>query len=175
MIPFNKKKHSDITITVSDGAETAPKEEVFYLHKFPLVSKSHFFDENIPDSSETPGMVEMRINDFPGGPAAFQNVAKWCYGIDIELTVDDIALTYCGARYLVIPDLEKTTDAFMTEIVLPDPRKAAKVLKVATEIGELRVVRFGGVNHWLRARRQYDGRHDGGSRRAVHQRHCFQL
>lgn len=136
MIPFNKKKHSDITVTVSDGAEVDPKEETFHLHKFPLVSKSHFFDENIPDSAERPGAIEMHIKDFPGGPAAFEIVAKWCYGIDIELTVDEIAPVYCGARYLHAPDLEKTTDAFMTEIVLPDPRKAAKVLKVATDIGE---------------------------------------
>lgn len=136
MIPFNKKKHSDITVTVSDGAEKEPKEETFHLHKFPLVSKSHFFDENIPDSAERPGAIEMHIKDFPGGPAAFEIVAKWCYGIDIELTVDEIAPVYCGARYLHAPDLEKTTDAFMTEIVLPDPRKAAKVLRVATDIGE---------------------------------------
>lgn len=133
MIPFNKKKHSDITVTVSDGAGPTPKEQTFYLHKFPLVTKSHFFDENIPDGSDH-STVEMVIKDFPGGPAAFEVVAKWCYGIDIELSVDDIAATYCGARYLRIPDLEKTTEAFMTEIVLPDPRKAAKVLRAGTTI-----------------------------------------
>lgn len=136
MIPFNKKKHSDITVTVSDGAEVDPKEQTFYLHKFPLVSKSHFFDDNIPDSAERPGSIEMHIKEFPGGPSAFESVAQWCYGIDIELTVDDIAPIYCGARFLHIADLEKTTDAFMTEIVLPNPRNAAKVLKVSTEIGE---------------------------------------
>jgi hypothetical protein len=130
-IPFNVKKHSDITITVSGESGD---ERTFYLHKFPLVSKSLYFDENIPD---TPGSTEMIIRDFPGGPVAFEIVAKYAYGIDIELTVDNIAFVYCASRVLRVPDLEKSTEAFMAEVVLRDPAKAAVVLKVATGIANM--------------------------------------
>ena len=74
MIPFNVKKHSDLTITVSGDA--AGDERTFYLHKFPLISKSQYFDENIPESAAS-GVTEMIIKDFPGGPLAFEIVAKF--------------------------------------------------------------------------------------------------
>lgn len=135
MIPFNKKKHSDITVTVSDGAQPEPHEQTFFLHKFPLISKSHYFDENIPETQPGEGPLEMRIMDFPGGPAAFETVAKYCYGIDIELSTEDIAYTYCACRYLRIPELEKSTEEYMANMILPDPRSAARVLRVATSIG----------------------------------------
>ena len=136
MIPFNVKKHSDITITVV--GEIPGDERTFHLHKFPLISKSIYFDEHIPDSAAgaAPGTVEMVVKDFPGGPAAFEIVAKYCYGIDIELTVDNIAFVYCACRVLRVPDLEKSTEAFMTEVVLRDPAKAAVVLKAGTTISE---------------------------------------
>jgi hypothetical protein len=126
----------------------------FYLHKFPLISKSHYFDESIPDSAAVPagGVLEMELADFPGGPRAFETVAKFMYGIDIEVTTEDIAFIYCACRYLRIPDLEKTTEAFMTEVVLQDPRKSAKVLKVATGIENMTEAMMEGlVGHCINA------------------------
>ena len=99
-----------------------------------LISKSLYFDESIPDVPSS-GPTEMVIRDFPGGPTAFETVAKYCYGIDIELSVDNIAPVYCAARVLRVPELEKSTDAFVSEVVLRDPAKAAVVLKVSTGIG----------------------------------------
>lgn len=107
----------------------------------PQISKSQYFDENIPESA-TAGPTEMIIKDFPGGPGAFEMVAKYCYGIDIELTVDNIAYVYCASRVLRVSELEKLTEAFMTEVVLRDPAKSAVVLKVATGIGAWRGVEW---------------------------------
>ncbi len=76
----------------------------------------------------------MVVKDFPGGPSAFEIVAKYCYGIDIELTVDNIAFVYCACRVLRVAELEKSTEAFMTEVVLRDAAKAAVVLKAGTSI-----------------------------------------
>lgn len=148
MIPFNQKKHSDLIISVIGDA--AGDEKTFHLHKFPLISKSLYFDENIPESAPTP--TEMIIKDFPGGPGAFEVVAKYCYGIDIELTVDNIAPVYCASRVLRVPDLERSTDAFMSEVVLRDPTKAAVVLKVATGIGNMSDAMMEGlVGHCINA------------------------
>lgn len=96
--------------------------------------------------------MEMELPGFPGGPRAFETVAKFMYGIDIEVTTEDIAYIYCACRYLRIPDLEKTTEAFMTEVVLQDPRKAAKVLKVATAIENMTEAMMEGlVGHCINA------------------------
>lgn len=104
------------------------------MHKFPLISKSHYFHDHIPETAAAQGPIEMRLADFPGGPRAFETVARYCYNMDIEVTVEDVALTYCAAKYLRIPDLEKSTEKFMAEVVLPDPRRSAKVLQVATSL-----------------------------------------
>ena len=129
-------QHSDITITIASGSTPGSDERTFHLHKFPLISKSLYFDEHIPEAPTATGPTEMIIRDFPGGAGAFEIVAKYCYGIDIELSVDNIAHVFCAARVLRVPDLERSTDAFMGEVVLRDPAKAAVVLKVATGIGE---------------------------------------
>jgi hypothetical protein len=134
MIPFNVKKHSDITVTVS-GDGPGESHRTFHLHKFPLISKSQYFDDNVPESS-TVGPTEMIVTDFPGGPGAFELVAKYCYGIDIELDVNNIAYVYCASRVLRVVDLEKSTESFMTEVVLRDPAKATIVLKIANGIGK---------------------------------------
>ena len=55
--------------------------------------------------------------------------------LSLFLQVDNIAFVYCAARVMRVSDLEKSTEAFMVEVVLRDPGKAAVVLKVATGIG----------------------------------------
>lgn len=47
MIPFNQKKHSDITVTISEGDCLTDESRTFFLHKFPLISKSVYFDQHI--------------------------------------------------------------------------------------------------------------------------------
>jgi hypothetical protein len=111
-----------------------PDRRTFHLHKFPLISKSHYFDEHIPDTASNPDFKDLVITDFPGGPAAFEVVAKYCYGIDIELTVENLAHVYCAARALRVVEMEKSTEQFLSAVVLQDPSKAAVVLKVATTI-----------------------------------------
>ncbi|CAE7466382.1 RPT2, partial [Symbiodinium sp. KB8] len=78
--------------------------------------------------------ARIKIDGFPGGPAAFEQIAKWCYGIDIDLTVDNIAFAYCAARTLRVPELEKSTEVFMTQVVLKDIVRSTAVLRAATSI-----------------------------------------
>ena len=150
---WNARKHSDITITVVGEPNTNDTEtRTFFLHKFPLVSKSLYFDEMIPDISAHPGPTEIRLKDFPGGAGAFEVVAKYCYGMDIELTVENIAPVYCACRVLKVPDLERSTEAFMTDIVLRDPVKAAVVLRVTAGIAHMTEAMMAGlVGHCINA------------------------
>ena len=150
---WNARKHSDITITVvGEPGSNDTETRTFYLHKFPLVSKSLYFDEIIPDISAQPGPTEFRLKDFPGGAAAFEVVAKYCYGMDIELTVENIAPVYCACRVLKVPDLERSTEAFMTDIVLRDPIKSAVVLRVTAGIAHMTESMMAGlVGHCINA------------------------
>ena len=116
------------------------------------MSKSLYFDEMIPDISAHPGPTEIRLKDFPGGAGAFEVVAKYCYGMDIELTVENIAPVYCACRVLKVPDLERSTEAFMTDIVLRDPTKSAVVLRVTAGIAHMTEAMMAGlVGHCINA------------------------
>lgn len=94
----------------------------------------------------------MTITDFPGGPSAFEFVAKFCYGLDVELTIDNVAPVYCAARVLAVADIEKSTEYFMTETILRDPVKAAQVLKVTAGIANMTEAMMAGlVGHCINA------------------------
>jgi hypothetical protein len=106
----------------------------------------------IPDVSAQPGPTEIRLKDFPGGASAFEVVAKYCYGMDIELTVENIAPVYCACRVLKVVDLERSTEAFMNDIVLRDPVKAAIVLRVTAGIAHMTEAMMAGlVGHCINA------------------------
>jgi hypothetical protein len=154
MIPFNNKKHSDITVTISEGDCAVDETRVFYLHKFPLISKSVYFDLHIPLPAEpnAAATVDMKISHFPGGPNAFEMVARYCYGLDIELNVDNIAPVYCAARVLQVADLEKSTEDYMQTFVLTDIVKAATVLKITAGISNMTEAMMAGlVGHCINA------------------------
>ena len=151
---FNSKKHSDITVTISEGDAAADESRVFSLHKFPLLSKSLYFEKNIPvpEPGVAPGAVEMRISHFPGGPAAFELIARFCYGLDIAITVENIAPAYCAARVLQVPELEAKTEEFMQNFVLADVVRSATVLKITAGIANMTEAMMAGlVGHCINA------------------------
>lgn len=95
---FNNPKHSDVVIEVQGDSEA--DKQVFHLHKFPLISKSGFLAELLPEGNTGKEPVRLKIDGFPGGAPAFEQIARWLYGIDIDLTVENIAYAYCAARTL---------------------------------------------------------------------------
>ncbi|CAH9116641.1 unnamed protein product [Cuscuta epithymum] len=81
---------SDIIIFVGDIK--------FYLHKFPLLSKSSRLQKLIAKSVE--GSSEIHIEDIPGGPAAFEICAKFCYGVTVTLNAYNVIAARCASEYL---------------------------------------------------------------------------
>ncbi|KAF2294697.1 hypothetical protein GH714_015586 [Hevea brasiliensis] len=82
---------TDIVINVGDVK--------FYLHKFPLLSKSARLQKlvaNINDENSD----EIHIQDIPGGPAAFEICAKFCYGMTVTLNAYNVVAARCAAEYL---------------------------------------------------------------------------
>ncbi|KAJ9159428.1 hypothetical protein P3X46_024936 [Hevea brasiliensis] len=82
---------SDFIITVWDVK--------FYLHKFPLLSKSAHLQKSaaIGNGENTD---EVDISDIPGGPAAFEICAKFCYGMIVTLNAYNVIAARCAAEYL---------------------------------------------------------------------------
>ncbi|KAK1396437.1 BTB/POZ domain-containing protein [Heracleum sosnowskyi] len=89
---------SDIVIEV--------EETSFHLHKFPLLSRSRALGNLLGDSSddEIKGVDNKRcvlqLHDLPGGAKTFLLVAKFCYGVKIDLTAKNVASLRCAAEYL---------------------------------------------------------------------------
>lgn len=82
---------SDIIVTVG--------EVKFYLHKFPLLSKSTLLQKLVTTTNEENG-DEVHIPDIPGGPAAFEICAKFCYGMTVTLNAYNVVAARCAAEYL---------------------------------------------------------------------------
>ncbi|KAK6156360.1 hypothetical protein DH2020_010608 [Rehmannia glutinosa] len=88
---------SDVCIVV--------EEISFHLHKFPLSSRSQLLEKliqgaSISQTSEEEKKCALSLHDFPGGPKSFLLIAKFCYGIKIEITAADVVSLRCAAEYL---------------------------------------------------------------------------
>ncbi|KAL0760472.1 hypothetical protein Bca101_076622 [Brassica carinata] len=73
----------------------------FYLHKFPLLSKSARLQKLIAATvDEQSDAAEINIPDIPGGPPAFEMCAKFCYGMTVTLSAYNVVAARCAAEYL---------------------------------------------------------------------------
>ncbi|XP_050363892.1 BTB/POZ domain-containing protein NPY2 [Argentina anserina] len=81
---------TDIIVNVGDSK--------FYLHKFPLLSKSACLQKLANTNESKP--LEIHISDIPGGPAAFEICAKFCYGVTVTLNAYNVVVSRCAAEYL---------------------------------------------------------------------------
>ncbi|KAL1538515.1 BTB/POZ domain-containing protein NPY5 [Salvia divinorum] len=70
----------------------------FYLHKFPLLSKSSHLQKLVGSASEEND--EIRMDDIPGGPPALEICAKFCYGMVATLNAYNVVAARCAAEYL---------------------------------------------------------------------------
>uniref|UniRef100_A0ACD5XH73 Uncharacterized protein n=1 Tax=Avena sativa TaxID=4498 RepID=A0ACD5XH73_AVESA len=83
---------TDIVITVGDVK--------FYLHKFPLLSKSSRLQTLVASTDEESSNDELDISDIPGGPSAFEICAKFCYGMTVTLNAYNVLAARCAAEFL---------------------------------------------------------------------------
>jgi hypothetical protein len=67
--------------------------------QFPLLSKSSRLQTLVASTNEESN-VEVDISDIPGGPAAFEICAKFCYGMVVTLNAYNVLAACCAAEYL---------------------------------------------------------------------------
>ncbi|CAN1191305.1 BTB/POZ domain-containing protein NPY2 [Linum perenne] len=96
---------ADIVVNVGDVK--------FYLHKFPLLSKSSLLQKLVSSSDE------IDIQGFPGGPAVFEICAKFCYGIEVTLSPYNVVAARCASEYLEMYEtVEKGNMVYKIEVFL---------------------------------------------------------
>ncbi|XP_071691687.1 phototropic-responsive NPH3 family protein NPY2-like [Rutidosis leptorrhynchoides] len=103
---------TDIVINVGDAK--------FYLHKFPLLSKSARLQKLVASTNDGIGNGdEIDIHDIPGGPAAFEICAKFCYGMTVTLNAYNVVNARCAAEYLEMHEtMEKGNLIYKIDVFL---------------------------------------------------------
>ncbi|MFS8010827.1 putative BTB/POZ domain, NPH3 domain, NPH3/RPT2-like family protein [Helianthus anomalus] len=90
----------------------------FYLHKFPLLSKSARLQNMLAISSDE-NTNELDLHDIPGGPGAFEICAKFCYGMTVTLNAYNVVSARCAAEYLEMNEsVEKGNLVYKMEVFL---------------------------------------------------------
>ncbi|XP_022729667.1 BTB/POZ domain-containing protein NPY1-like isoform X2 [Durio zibethinus] len=101
---------TDVTINIG--------QVKFYLHKFPLLSKSNRMQKLVLKASEEK-CDEINMVDFPGGPKSFEICAKFCYGMIVTLNAYNIVAARCAAEYLeMTEDVDRGNLIFKIEVFL---------------------------------------------------------
>ncbi|GLT70143.1 hypothetical protein SLA2020_422400 [Shorea laevis] len=102
---------SDVIVEVGDFS--------FHLHKFPLLSRSGVLESLLGEDERK---CVLQIHDIPGGAKTFLLIAKFCYGVKLELTALNVVNLRCAAEYLQMSEeygegnLIVQTENFFNEI-----------------------------------------------------------
>ncbi|CAA7399925.1 unnamed protein product [Spirodela intermedia] len=127
--------------SLSDGSGDLIVEvgtQTFSLHKLPLVSRSGKIRKLLlSEARETKAAAGMRISlpAVPGGAEAFELAAKFCYGVNVEVNLSNVAMLLCAAHHLQMTEdfsgenLESLAEAYLTATVLPSAARSAAVLR----------------------------------------------
>ncbi|PON96630.1 Voltage dependent potassium channel [Trema orientale] len=116
---------SDLTVEVGTSS--------FSLHKFPLVSRSGRIRKLLLEAKDAK-MLRINLPAVPGGPEAFELAAKFCYGVNVEITQSNVAMLRCAAHFLEMTEdfaeknLEARVEAYLKEMVLPNIANSISVL-----------------------------------------------
>jgi hypothetical protein len=104
------------------------------VFQFPLVARSGRIRKLVANLADSNNPNLLQLTDVPGGAEAFDLAAKFCYGINFEITTSNVALLRCAAEYLEMTEsygennLVARTEAFLSEVVLQSLADSIAVL-----------------------------------------------
>ncbi|KAK8285583.1 hypothetical protein V6Z12_D08G234300 [Gossypium hirsutum] len=117
---------SDITMEVNGVS--------FALHKFPLVSRSGRIQKLVAEHRDS-DMLRVELVNVPGGAESFELAAKFCYGINFEITSFNVAQLYCVSDYLEMTEefskdnLGSRTEEYLEIVVCKNLEMCVEVLQ----------------------------------------------
>lgn len=122
----------DLMVDVGDSC--------FPLHKLMMVPKSGYIRKMVHKADDPAALVPIDLSDIPGGAEAFDRAAKFCYGVNFEITVHNIAALRCAAEYLEMTEehgeasLTMRTEEFLEKAALKTLPGAVAVLRSCEEL-----------------------------------------
>ncbi|KAF8040812.1 hypothetical protein BT93_B2898 [Corymbia citriodora subsp. variegata] len=125
--------------TILTDVEVKVGEANFCLHKFMLVAKSNYMRKMVMESKEA-DLTRIDLSDIPGGPEIFEKAASFCYNIDFEITVKNVAALRCAAEYLEMTDqycdnnLAGRTENFLAQVAFSSLSGTIHVLKSCEDL-----------------------------------------
>ncbi|XP_018441340.1 BTB/POZ domain-containing protein SR1IP1-like [Raphanus sativus] len=123
---------SDVTVHVGEAS--------FSLHKFPLLSKCGLIKKLVSESKNDSDATVIKIPDIPGGSEAFELTTKFCYGINFDMSTENIAMLRCASEYLEmteehsVENLVSRSEAYLTEVALKSLSSAITVLHKSEDL-----------------------------------------
>ncbi|KAL0398274.1 UNVERIFIED_CONTAM: BTB/POZ domain-containing protein [Sesamum radiatum] len=123
---------SDVVVEVAEMS--------FHLHKFPLLSRSGVMERLIAEESEGEDGCVIKLTDIPGGAKTFELVAKFCYGVKLELTAANVVYLRCAAEHLEMTEeygegnLISQTENFLNQVVLRSWKDSLKALQTCDDV-----------------------------------------
>ncbi|XP_040379074.1 BTB/POZ domain-containing protein At5g03250-like isoform X2 [Oryza brachyantha] len=110
---------SDVVVEVGDFS--------FHLHKFPLMSRSGTLQKLISEAATDDGEpCSVELHGIPGGAAAFELAARFCYDVSAELNAGNVVSLRCAAEHLGMTEdhggggegnLVEQTEAFLRDVL----------------------------------------------------------
>ncbi|KAJ4977159.1 hypothetical protein NE237_002265 [Protea cynaroides] len=124
---------SDVVVEVGEMS--------FHLHKFPLLSRSGVLERLIAKVSDggEEGCV-IQLLDIPGGAKTFELVARFCYGVKLELTASNVVYLRCAAEHLEMTEeygegnLIAQSELFLNQVVLRSWKDSVKALQTCEDV-----------------------------------------
>ncbi|KAG7614445.1 BTB/POZ domain [Arabidopsis suecica] len=92
---------------------------------------------------EENGYPHIKLEDFPGSSESFEMVAKFCYGVKMDLSASTVVPLRCAAEHLEMteeysPDnLISKTERFLSHSVYKSLRESIKALKACESVSPL--------------------------------------
>lgn len=128
---FSPEIPTDVIVAVGEAN--------FSLHKFILAAKSNSIRKVIMESEES-DLTRIDLTNIPGGQEAFEKVVKFCYGVNFEITVHNVAPLHCAAVFLQMTDeycdgnLAGRTEDFLSQVGVSTLHSAIAVLKSCRQL-----------------------------------------
>lgn len=120
---------SDIVVEVGEIS--------FHLHKFPLLSRSGVIERLIAEGKED---FVIKLPNIPGGAITFELVAKFCYGMKLELNASNVVYLRCASEHLEMSEeygdgnLMALSEVFLNQVVLRSWKDSIRALKTCDNV-----------------------------------------
>ncbi|GKV16565.1 hypothetical protein SLEP1_g27193 [Rubroshorea leprosula] len=94
----------------------------------------------IAEASEEEEKCSINLPDIPGGAKTFELVAKFCYGVKLELTASNVVYLRCAAEHLEMTEeygegnLITQTETFLNQVVLRNWKDSLRALQTCDDI-----------------------------------------